>query len=81
MEDMSAIIDSIIKANSNLDESLESGDFEMVGKDLSKLKSLIKQLEVAREEEIAENKKLDTQEETNTVTNSIFNFSNIVENN
>ena len=81
MEDMSAIIDSIIKANSNLDESLESGDFEMVGKDLSKLKSLIKQLEVAREEEIAENKKLDISDETNTVTNSIFNSSNIVENN
>ncbi len=82
MEDISAIIDSIIKANGNLEESLESGDFEMIGKDLSKLESLIKQLEVAREEEIAENEKLEnTTNETNTVSNSIFNSSNIVENN
>ena len=82
MEDISAIIDSIIKANGNLEESLESGDFEMIGKDLSKLESLIKQLEVAREKEIAENEKLEnTTNETNTVSNSIFNSSNIVENN
>ena len=81
MEDMSAIIDSVIKAESNLQESKESGDFEMIGKDLSKLENLIKQLKTAREKEISQNKKINnTTNTTNVVTNSIFNSSNIVEN-
>lgn len=82
MEDISAIIDSVLKAESNLQESKESGDFEMIGKDLSKLEALLKQLKVAREKEISKNKKIsNTLKDTNTVTNSIFNISNIVENN
>ena len=82
MEDISAIIDSVLKAESNLQESKESGDFEMIGKDLSKLEALLKQLKVAREKEISKNKKTsNTLKDTNTVTNSIFNISNIVENN
>lgn len=81
MEDMSAIIDSVIKAESNLQESKESGNFEMIGKDLSKLENLIKQLKTAREKEISQNKKINnTTNTTNVVTNSIFNSSNIVEN-
>ena len=81
MEDLSSIIDSLIQANGNLNESLESKDFEMIGKDLTKLQSLIKQLEVARQKEITEEKKKNriTKNE-NTVTNSIFNNTNIVEN-
>lgn len=44
-EDMDAIIDSIIKANNNLKESMDSNNFEMVGKDLTSLENLIDQLE------------------------------------
>ena len=53
----------------------------MIGKDLSKLENLIKQLKTAREKEISQNKKINnTTNTTNVVTNSIFNSSNIVEN-
>jgi hypothetical protein len=85
MEDISAIIDSLINANNNLQDSLDSNDLEMIGKDLTKLESLIKQLETAREKEKQSEKKSsnisNTTNSTNTI-NSIFNYNstNIVEN-
>ena len=45
-EDMDALITSIIKANNNLNESMNSNDFEMIGKDLGSLQNLLEQLEV-----------------------------------
>ena len=51
MEDIDQVIDSIIEANNNLQESLESGDFEMIGKDIATLEQLIEQLETLRSQE------------------------------
>ena len=50
MQDINSVIDAIIKSNGNLEESLTSNDFEMIGKDLSELENLIKRLEELQEE-------------------------------
>jgi len=55
MEDINQVIDSVIEANGNLKESINSGDLEMIGKDLSTLESLLDQLEILREQEIKNN--------------------------
>lgn len=52
MEDIDQVIDSIIEAKENLQDSIDSGNLEMVGKDISTLQLLIEQLEVLRKEEI-----------------------------
>ena len=39
------LINAIIEANKNLEDSTASNDFEMIGKDISKLRELIEQLE------------------------------------
>ena len=65
-EDIDAIIDSVIKANQNLNESLNVNDFEMIGKDITRLQSLIKQLENARKVEIE--KKLEKEKQENPLT-------------
>ena len=56
--DMDALIDSIIKAHHNLKDSLDAQDFEMIGKDLSSLESLLEQLEILQEQ----NKSLQNEE-------------------
>ena len=58
---MEAIIDSVIKANNNLQESLNANDFEMIGKDITRLQAIITQLETAR------NNELERQKEENKV--------------
>lgn len=71
-EDINALVDSVIKANNNLKESLNSNNFEMIGKDITSLQTVINQLETARtnelkkqaEEEAEKQKEL---EKTNTV--------------
>ena len=45
------LIDTLIKANGNLDTSLNSNDWEMIGKDIQKLQDLIDKLETLVEEE------------------------------
>lgn len=50
MEDENQVIESIIEANQNLKESVDSGDLEMIGKDMESLMLLINQLETIREE-------------------------------
>ena len=52
VEDIDALVDSVIKANNNLKESLEANDFEMIGKDITSLQTLINQLETARKNEL-----------------------------
>lgn len=54
MEDIEQVIDSIIESNQNLKESLNAGDLEMIGKDLSTLETLLDQLEVLRKQELEE---------------------------
>ena len=60
-EDIGAIIDSVVKANQNLNDSLNVNDFEMIGKDLTRLQNLIKQLENARKNEIEKQIKEDAE--------------------
>ena len=87
-EDMEALIDSVIKANNNLTDSLTANDFEMIGKDIASLQAIIKQLEVARQNELEEQQeKIEELEQKNS---SFFNngdtentnnvFENIIEN-
>lgn len=50
-DDINGIIETIIKANKNLTESNQNNDWEMMGKDVQKLQSLITSLEKLKEEE------------------------------
>ncbi len=90
-EDIEALIDSVIKANNNLTESLTANNFEMIGKDITSLQAIINQLQAARQNELEEQEKLNkelreqntsnTTNETNTINeNIISNTSNIVNN-
>lgn len=50
-DDIEGLIELIIKANKNLEQSTSNGDWEMVGKDMERLQKLINQLEKVYEEE------------------------------
>ena len=50
-DDVNGLIELIIKANKNLEQSTANGDWEMVGKDMEKLQKLINQLEKVYGEE------------------------------
>ncbi len=50
-ENIEEIMEAIIKANNNLEESSASQDWELIGKDLKRLQELIKQLEQIQEEQ------------------------------
>lgn len=78
MQDIESVIDALIKANGNLEESLTSNDFEMIGKDLSDLESLIKRLEELRKLQMekqkeTESKKEETSDESSEQINNIQN--------
>ena len=50
------LINAIIQANENLKDSTESQNFEMIGKDITKLQTLIDQLQEQKEQEKEERK-------------------------
>lgn len=83
-DDINALIDSVIKANNNLNESLNSNNFEMIGKDITSLQNLINQLENARKLELEkqeEEKKNNPEtqiEEDQTLDNVVPNMTNIL---
>lgn len=89
MQDMNSVIDAIIKSNNNLSESLQTSNFEMIGKDLSELENLIKRLEELRNAQLLKEDKENKEEEivnenesseqTNSVQNDIStnNINNI----
>lgn len=52
-DDVNGLIELVIKANKNLEQSTSNGDWEMVGKDMERLQSLIDQLEKVYSEEQA----------------------------
>ena len=83
VEDIDALVDSVIKANNNLKDSLDANDFEMIGKDISRLQARINQLETARKNEIEkENKeKADQEDEApeNVGNTNEVNSSKIIE--
>ena len=56
-DDVDGLIELIIKANKNLEQSSATGDWEMIGKDMDRLQSLINQLEKVYDEE--KNKRID----------------------
>ena len=80
VENITELVDSLIKANYNLTESLDTNDLELIGKDINKLRSIINQLETARkkelelEEEEAEDRILDSIFEESDVENTINNI-------
>ena len=80
-EDIDDLVDAIIRANSNLSESLNSNDFEMIGKDLSRLKNLINQLELARKKELDEEEKLLKENGANPAQELLDKVENILEDN
>ena len=63
------MVNAIIKANNNLNESSDNKDWEMMGQDIKKLQELITSLENAKKEE--ENKKekenINNNEDKNTI--------------
>lgn len=69
------LINAVIEANNNLKESTRSQDFEMIGKDITKLQELIDQLETEEKNNKQEEtvKEIDKQEDkvNNTVDNII----------
>ena len=80
-EDINNLIDAIIRANNNLEQSMNSNDLEMMGKDLSKLESLIKQLEATRKKELEEEEKLANEQATTPVEELIDKVENILDSN
>ena len=72
-EDIEGLIDSIIKANKNLTESNNNNDWEMMGKDIQKLQSLIESLDKMKSSQKNQN--------TNTLNENTMNENNQKENN
>ena len=66
-EDLYGILDSIIKANGNLSESLKSNNWELMGSDIQKLQELINSLERQLEEEKKEKNNTTNETGNNTV--------------
>ena len=75
-DDIMAIMDSVIKANNNLKESLNSNDFEMIGKDIARLQSIINQLETARQAELEKEDKEREENSNETNENIVNNIEN-----
>ena len=66
-DDIEGLIELIIKANHNLEQSTNNGDWEMVGKDMERLQGLIEKLE---EVYVKEKEKEDRLEQNNAGSNS-----------
>jgi hypothetical protein len=79
-DDIDGLIDSIIKANKNLSESTSNNDWELMGSDIEKLKSLINTLEEVKKEEDKKKEQEEKEEQKNNknVTNST---NEVIENN
>ena len=70
-EDIDGLIDSIIKANQNLKESMNNNDWNMMGSDIERLQTLIDSLETVREEEATNAENTEDVNNTNTIDNII----------
>ena len=73
-EDIDGLIDSIIKANQNLKDSMNNSDWSMMGSDIERLQTLIDSLETMKEEEAADTENIENIEDennTNTTDNTI----------
>ena len=68
------LVNAIIKANTNLENSNTNNDWEMIGKDMKKLQELINKLEILMKEQEEKNKNSNTLTNTidsNTITNMV----------
>lgn len=79
IEDIDGLVDSVIKANNNLKESLNANNFEMIGKDITSLQTIINQLETARKNEIEKEKEEKLLIEENQIEEE-NDFSNTIKN-
>lgn len=72
-ENKDELIEQIINANKNLEQSNVSNNWEMIGKDMAKLQELIEELEkiVEQEKETENNENVDDISVSNKITNSI----------
>lgn len=82
-DDINALIDSVIKANNNLNDSLNSNNFEMIGKDITSLQNIINQLEAARKLELEKAAEEATEsaeiiENGESLENDVSNLTNIL---
>lgn len=66
-ENEEALLESIIKANKNLKESTSNKDYEMMGKDIKQLQSLIDKLEQLQSQNTKD-------KENNNNTNTTINL-------
>lgn len=73
-DDIKGLIETIIKVNSELKKSNSNGNWEMIGKDMSRLQELINKLETLMKEENKENENKETTNEQNAI-NSVFSNS------
>ncbi len=67
------LVEAIIRANANLENSGNNNDWEMMGKDLKKLQELIKKLEILQEEKKKEEEKNKVNEDKNVIKDEIVN--------
>ena len=72
IESIDDLVDAIIKANGNLENSANNSDWEMIGKDLKKLQELINKMEILQQDK----KKQEEQNKINA--NNITNEVNII---
>ena len=68
-DDINSIIEEIIKANKNVENSTQNNDWDMIGSDMSSLQSLIDRLEeLVTEQKEQEAKEADSTSDENTIT-------------
>lgn len=71
-DDIDGLIEAIIKTNQNLKQSNKNNNWEMAGKDMSRLQELISQLEKIMKEKDENNK-----ENTNNTVNNVVNENSV----
>ncbi|MBP3801882.1 MAG: UPF0182 family protein [Clostridia bacterium] len=81
-DDIDGLIDAIIKANKNLTQSNDTGNWELMGKDIDKLQTLIKSLETLKEaEDKKKQEQADKLKNKETETNTVdTNTNNVLDN-
>lgn len=65
------LIESIIRANNNLQTSSDNNDWEMIGKDMKKLQELINKLEELKEQQDKKKNNEITNTNLNVISNTI----------
>ena len=69
-DDIDGLIESIIKANNILTQSLTNNDWEMMGKDIKKMQDLITSLEQLKEQEDKENEQKNQNSDSENLVNT-----------